>query len=107
MTDGNSSHADVKDHWLRKNLLYVNSEIVADPTLITCMQHMFDWANEQGLNGVKVRGLMYIRPVSLSGPIQPGCFSYMVECTKEQYDFAQMKNKFDVEHSVLSALKDE
>ncbi len=50
----------LEDRFIFHTIVNINPQIILDPVLVTCMQRIFDWANQQGLQGKKVDGLQFI-----------------------------------------------
>lgn len=53
-------------NYIDKQILLINPKIVKDPVLVKCMEKLFEWANQAGLNGQKVSDLTIQDPDPLS-----------------------------------------
>jgi len=51
-----------------------------DPILVTAMQHLFQWANEEGLKGQKVSALTIKKFMEDCDPFDPIGNTVMVNC---------------------------
>lgn len=80
-------------HFILRHLLTVNQNIHKDPVMLTCMQKLFEWANEAGLKGQKVYGLIMPDP----NPNDPLDSVYRIwckmECTEEQKEVETMRSR--------------
>ncbi len=60
-----------EDRFIFHTIVDISPQIILDPVLVMCMQRIFDWANQQGLQGKKVDRLQFIQPTTnvMSDPL--------------------------------------
>lgn len=88
-------------HYLTRHLLSVNEQIQLDPTLIMCMQKLFDWANEMGRQGIKVSHLTVVPPRTDSCISQPCTIWCKQECTEEEEKQARAHREEMIKQAAL------
>lgn len=71
-------------------ILYMTEQAVLDRVMIMCFERIFVWANQAGLDGIKVEGLKFIEPKPESAMSDPLNNKIAVRCikhvTEEQYN---------------------
>ena len=100
-------------HYIPKKLLVITDSNVTytynDPIFCSCMQKAFQWANEMGLNGKKVSGLhIQTRDFEDMNPLSPHIIIWcQIECTEEERRAWEDMQRFNVEHAINNAFREE